>query len=125
MIGQLGLPDMRIPIQYAMTWPYRAPCPAGELSLAQLGKLTFFEPDGETFPGVDIFRRALAAGGTAPAAVNAANEQAVAMFLAGKLGFLDISRRAERILTYAWPRADGVEAVLAADREARGLTEKG
>jgi len=125
VIGQLGLPDMRIPIQYAMTWPYRAPCPAGELSLAQLGKLTFFEPDGETFPGVDIFRRALAAGGTAPAAVNAANEQAVAMFLAGKLSFLDISRRAERILTYAWPRADGVEAVLAADREARGLTEKG
>ena len=70
-----------------------------------------------------VFRRALAAGGTAPAAVNAANEQAVAMFLAGELSFLDISRRAERILDRAWPRAAGIEDVLAADREARRITK--
>jgi 1-deoxy-D-xylulose-5-phosphate reductoisomerase len=125
VIAQLGLPDMRIPIQYALTYPRRVASPAETLSLADIGTLTFYKPDNETFPGMELCRRALQVGGTAPAAVNAANEQAVALFLKGEIGFLDITARAASMLTRAWPMECSLENILAADREARQLVQKG
>ncbi|MCL2488996.1 MAG: 1-deoxy-D-xylulose-5-phosphate reductoisomerase, partial [Oscillospiraceae bacterium] len=80
-LAQLGLPDMRLPIQYALTWPQRIPSPAPKLDLAEIGRLTFYQPDNEAFPALQIWRRAMALGGLYPAAVDAANEQAVALFL--------------------------------------------
>lgn len=98
VIAQLGLPDMRIPIQYALTYPERFVSPVGELSLSQIGKLTFFEPDYETFRCINLCRRAINMGGLYPAAVNSANEQANLMFRQGKIGFLDIADRVEAVL---------------------------
>ena len=121
VIAQLGLPDMRIPIQYALTYPARVPSPVPSLNLAEIGRLTFFAPDDATFPGMNICRRAIARGGVAPAAVNAANEQAVALFLAGKIGFLDISRLAGEMLERHWSGTVTLEEIEAADREARAL----
>ncbi len=121
VIAQLGLPDMRIPIQYALTYPARVPSPVPSLNLAEIGRLTFFAPDDATFPGMNICRRAIARGGVVPAAVNAANEQAVALFLAGKIGFLDISRLAGEMLERHWSGTVTLEEIEAADREARAL----
>ena len=93
VIAQLGVPDMAIPIQYALTWPNREPIPGlRPLSLADYGTLTFERPDLEAFPCLRHCIEAARLGGLAPCAVNAANEQAVALFLAGKLGFCDIGR---------------------------------
>ncbi|MBO5797594.1 MAG: 1-deoxy-D-xylulose-5-phosphate reductoisomerase [Clostridia bacterium] len=124
VLAQLGLPDMRIPIQYALTYPHRVESPAAPLSLADIGTLTFARPDNETFPGMNICRRALTAGGTAAAAVNAANEQAVALFLAGKIGFLDISRLAGEMLDLSWPAIGGLSDILEADSRARQLVRE-
>ena len=121
VLAQCGVPDMRIPIQYALTYPDRFPSPVKPLSLTAFGKLTFFEPDNETFPLMNVCRRAITIGGAAPAAVNGANEQAVALFLQDKIGFCDISRLVSATLDRAWGNADSVEAILAADREARQL----
>ncbi len=123
VLAQLGLPDMRIPIQYALTYPRRVASPAETLSLADIGTLTFYKPDNETFPGMELCRRALQVGGTAPTAVNAANEQAVALFLKGEIGFLEITERAARMLERSWPALNGLEDVLEADREARELVK--
>ena len=90
-LAQLGPPDMRAPIACAFAWPDRLPWPAPSLDLAALGSLTFFKPDHEQFPALAIARQALAAGGGAPAAMNAANETAVAAFLDRRIGFLDIA----------------------------------
>jgi 1-deoxy-D-xylulose-5-phosphate reductoisomerase len=90
-LAQLGPPDMRAPIACAFAWPDRLPWPAQKLDLASLGSLTFAEPDIERFPAIAIARSALRAGGGAPAAMNAANETAVAAFLDHKIGFLDIA----------------------------------
>lgn len=125
VLAQLGLPDMRIPIQYALTYPARVASPAETLSLAKIGTLTFFEPDNITFPAMDLCRRALTVGGTAPAAVNAANEAAVALFLKGEIGFLDITAHAARMLERRWPALNSLDDVFAADREARQLVQKG
>ncbi len=119
VLAQLGLPDMRIPIQYALTYPERVASPAEPLSLAKIGTLTFFEPDNVTFPAMNLCREALRVGGTAPAAVNAANEQAVALFLKGEIGFLDITSAAARMLERTWPALNTLSDVLEADREAR------
>ena len=119
VLAQCGVPDMRIPIQYALTYPDRFPSPVKQLSLTEFGKLTFFEPDYDTFPLMNVCRRAITLGGAAPAAVNGANEQAVALFLQDKIGFCDISRLVAATLDRAWGSADSVEAILAADREAR------
>ena len=119
VLAQCGVPDMRIPIQYALTYPDRFPSPVKQLSLTEFGKLTFFEPDDDTFPLMNVCRRAISVGGAAPAAVNGANEQAVALFLQDKIGFLDISRLVAATLDREWGSADSVEAVFAADREAR------
>lgn len=90
VIAQLGLPDMRIPIQYALTYPERYESPTGELNFAKLGKLTFFEPDYETFRCIDICRNAINQGGLMPSAVNSANEEVNRLFREGKIGFNDI-----------------------------------
>ena len=90
-LAQLGPPDMRAPIACAFAWPDRLPWPAEKLDLAKLGSLTFSEPDLERFPAIGIARSALRAGGGAPAAMNAANETAVAAFLDHRIGFLDIA----------------------------------
>ena len=92
VIAQLGLPDMRIPIQYALTYPERFESPVGELNLAEIGKLTFFEPDYEVFDCLNICREAITRGGLFPAAVNSANEEANRLFREGKIGFLDLGR---------------------------------
>lgn len=123
-VAQLGLPDMRIPIQYALTYPARIPSPTGQLSLADIGTLTFASPDNDTFPGMNICREAITRGGVFPAAVNAANEQAVALFLKGEIGFLDISRLAGAMLDRAWGASAGLEDILAADAEARALVKE-
>lgn len=92
VIAQLGLPDMRIPIQYALSYPDRAPSPAKPLSLTEIGSLSFFKPDTETFRCLATCREAMRRGGLAPAAANGANEAAVALFLERKISFLDIGR---------------------------------
>lgn len=90
VIAQLGLPDMRIPIQYAITYPERYESPVGELSLAQIGKMTFFEPDYETFKCPRACKKALSLGGVATAVANGANEEANRLFREGKITFLEI-----------------------------------
>ncbi len=91
-LAQLGPPDMRPPIACAFAWPDRLPWPAPRLDLVKSGPLTFEEPDYERFPALAIAKQALATGGRAPAAMNAANEGAVAAFLDRRIGFLDIAR---------------------------------
>ncbi len=95
VIAQLGLPDMRIPIQYALTYPERYESPVEELDLAKCGTLTFFAPDEKTFRCIDLCRQAVEKGGLYPAAVNSANEEANAMFRAGQIRFLEIPRLIE------------------------------
>ena len=90
VIAQLGLPDMRIPIQYAITYPNREPSPVAELNLAQIGNLSFFEPDYETFKCLTACKKAFKMGGVATAIANGANEEANALFRQGKIKFLDI-----------------------------------
>ena len=98
VLAQLGAPDMRTPIAYALSWPDRIETPAPRLDLAQIGRLTFESPDEERFPALRLARAALAAGGAATAVLNAANEVAVHRFLAGEIGFLDIARVVETTL---------------------------
>ena len=121
VVAQLGVPDMAVPIQYALTYPLRMPSPAGELDLCALGKLTFYPPDREAFPCLELCREALRRGGLVPAAANGANEQAVALFLEGKIGFLDIPRLVEAAMDRQAPGVVTLEAVLEADREARAF----
>ena len=125
VIAQLGLPDMRIPIQYALTYPERYESPVGELDLASLGKLTFFEPDYDTFRCINICREAIDRGGLYPAAVNGANEQANLLFRNGKIGFLDIAKKVEAILPNV-PKKDvyTLDDVLEIDRFAREFVMK-
>lgn len=92
VIAQLGVPDMKIPIQYALTYPDRYPCEVGVLDLTEVSKLTFFKPDEDTFECLRACKRAMAMGGTATAVANGANEEAVRLFLDRKIGFLDIGR---------------------------------
>ncbi len=97
-LAQLGPPDMRSPISVALAWPDRLPWPAPALNLAQIGRLNFEAPDLERFPSIGLARAALLRGGGAPAAMNAANEVAVAAFLDQRLGFLDIAAVTEETL---------------------------
>jgi 1-deoxy-D-xylulose-5-phosphate reductoisomerase len=119
-LAQMGPPDMKAPIACAWAWPDRLPWPAEPLDLPKIGQLTFEAPDGDRFPAVELARDALRTGGAAPAAMNAANEVAVAAFLAGRLPFLAIPRVVETVLAEmpTLPSPD-LAAVLAADAEAR------
>ena len=98
VLAQLGSPDMRIPIAYALAWPERIPTPAQRLDLASIARLEFEQPDLTRFPALRIAREALEVGGSAPAVLNAANEAAVSRFLTGSIGFTDIPRLVERAI---------------------------
>lgn len=120
VLAQLGQPDMRTPIAYTLAWPDRMDAPVDRLDLAALGGLDFAEPDMERFPALRLAREALSAGGTAPTVLNAANEVAVAAFLAGRIGFLDIVGLVDHIVSeLSHGAADSLDNVLAADTEAR------
>ena len=120
MIAQLGAPDMRLPIQYALTWPDRVPGPVKPLDLWNCGPLTFGEPDLDTFRCLALALEAAKAGGTAGAILNGANEAAVAMFLEDKIGFLEIADRVEKAMnTVPVTQNPTLEDVLAADQAAR------
>jgi len=122
VLAQLGSPDMRIPIAHALAWPERMDTPAQRLDFAGIGSLTFESPDYERFPALRSARGALEAGGAAPIILNAANEVAVAAFLARKIGFLDIVRTVEDTVTRTnavAPRS--IAEVIDIDREARAL----
>jgi 1-deoxy-D-xylulose-5-phosphate reductoisomerase len=98
VLAHMGVPDMRIPVQYAMTRPRRAPSPVESLSLASYGELTFFEVDSDRWPALGLACEAARRGGTCPAAMNAANEEAVAAFLAGQIGFTDVMKVVNLVL---------------------------
>lgn len=120
VIAQLGVPDMRIPIQYALTYPEREPSPVAPLSLADYGKLTFFEPDYETFKCINVCKNAIEKGGLYPAAANGANEESVKLFLEGKIKFTDIAYLNEEAMLKAPCKKDfTLNDVLEADRLAR------
>lgn len=120
MIAQMGTPDMRLPIQYALTWPERVVGPAIPLDLCSCGPLTFAQPDTETFQCLALALEAAKTGGTAGAILNGANEAAVALFLEGKIGFLDIADRVRRAMEQVKVIADpSMTQVLEADAAAR------
>ncbi|GGG22709.1 1-deoxy-D-xylulose 5-phosphate reductoisomerase [Caldovatus sediminis] len=120
IIAQLGTPDMRTPIAYALAWPRRMAVDLPRLDLAALGRLEFAAPDLARFPALRLAREALRAGGGAPTILNAANEAAVRLFLERRLGFLDIAAVVEEVLLrLGAPPAEGLEAILALDAAAR------
>ncbi len=126
VIAQLGMPDMRTPIAYALSWPRRMSADVPRLDLAAMGELTFEKPDEARFPALRLARDAMSAGGGAPAILNAANEIAVGRFLEGRLRFADIARTVETTLDRASARnldgpADDLDAVIAIDQAARDL----
>jgi len=120
MIAQLGVPDMRIPIQYALTYPERKPSPVASLSLSDYGRLTFFEPDYENFKCIDVCRNAIEMGGLHPAAANGANEESVKLFLEGKIKFTDIAYLNDKAMRNAPEKKNFTLAdVLETDKMAR------
>ena len=120
MLAQLGAPDMRLPIQYALTYPKRVPGPSAPLDLWNCGPLTFGAPDLEAFPCLALALEAAKTGGTAGAILNGANEEAVAQFLAGKTGFLDIAAKVEKAMAQVPPvQNPTMQDILDADRAAR------
>lgn len=120
VLAQLGVPDMRIPIQLALTYPNRRPSPAQALDLTACGPLTFEAPDPETFPCLSLAMEAARTGGTACAVLNGANEAAVAYYLRDQIGFYDISDCIRAALdTVALQSKPSLEEILCADRQAR------
>ncbi|MGN0968843.1 MAG: 1-deoxy-D-xylulose-5-phosphate reductoisomerase [Oscillospiraceae bacterium] len=125
VLAQLGAPDMRLPIQYALTWPARCPGPADPLDLLTCGPLHFAPPDLEAFPCLALAMGAARTGGTAPAVMNGANEVAVARFLADEIGFYDIPRLVEDALSQVpTVPAPGLEEILAADAAGRQIAAR-
>ncbi|EPY02674.1 1-deoxy-D-xylulose-5-phosphate reductoisomerase [Magnetospirillum fulvum] len=124
VLAQLGSPDMRTPIAYALGWPNRIPAPVPRLDLASIGTLKFEAPDQTLFPSLRLAREALRAGGSVAAVLNAANEVSVAAFLARKIGFLDIARVVERTIEGVNHRELlSIDDVLAQDQVARRFAE--
>jgi 1-deoxy-D-xylulose-5-phosphate reductoisomerase len=125
VLAQLGQPDMRTPIAYALAWPARMAAPVEQLDLAAIGQLTFEAPDPDRFPALRLARQALRAGGSAPTVLNAANEIAVEGFLNGKNKFLEIAEIVEGVLE-ALPAAtpSSLDEVQQVDREARDLARR-
>jgi 1-deoxy-D-xylulose-5-phosphate reductoisomerase len=127
VLAQLGTPDMRVPISHALGWPSRIDGPAERLDFANLSPLTFERPDSGRFPSLRLARESLVLGGFAPTVLNAANEVAVAAFLARRIGFLDIARIVEDVLVAvgALPGpVTSLQQVHAAEREARRRAEE-
>ena len=125
VLAQLGTPDMRLPIRYAMTYPERAESPLEPLDLLVCPPLTFSKPDRRTFPCLALAEEAAVRGGTACAALNGANEEAVRLFLAEKIGFYDIFHLTRKAMA-ALPVVEHptLEEILEADREAREIVSK-
>jgi len=124
-LAHLGYPDMRVPISFALTYPERAATPIPPLDLAAGVVLEFEAPDLETFPLLALAREAGEKGGTSPCALNAANEVAVAAFLAGRLPFLGIAETvAETLAAGDWAPAGDLDELVEADKEARRLAER-
>jgi 1-deoxy-D-xylulose-5-phosphate reductoisomerase len=125
VIAQLGNPDMRTPIAFALGFPDRIPAGVEPLDLARIGALHFERPDLQRFPCLRLAYEALAAGGTAPTVLNAANEVAVSSFLSGALGFRQIPSLIESVLSESTPHSvEGIDDVLASDRNAREMAER-
>jgi 1-deoxy-D-xylulose-5-phosphate reductoisomerase len=124
VLAQLGAPDMRIPIAYALAWPERLETPAERLDLAALGRLDFEKPDLQRFPALRIAREAMEAGGAAPIVLNAANEVAVESFLRGRIRFPEIGRVVEQALEEAsFESPHSIAEVLEIDRMTRTRVE--
>lgn len=125
IIGQMGVPDMRIPIQYALSYPYRIDLNVSRVNLFKIGRFDFMEVDREKFPCVGIAYSAIEAGGNIPCVMNAANEVAVASFLIDKIGFTDIPRVIEAVIQRA-SKVDkpSLEDIFESDREGRVLAEE-
>jgi len=125
VLAQLGTPDMRTPISYALAWPERMETPGRQLDLAQIGKLTFEAPDLERFPALTLARDTLKAGGSLPTILNAANEVAVRCFLEEKIGFLDITRVTAEVLDRT-PNSEPntLDEISDCDEAARVLAEE-
>ena len=122
LLAHLGKTDMLLPIQYALTHPERQAVPLDNLDLTQVGQLSFAAPDRANFPCLDLCYEAGRRGGTFPAALNAANEEAVGAFLAEKIGFLAIAELNRDVLARCGtPESVSLESIVAADREARRL----
>jgi len=126
VLAQMGAPDMRTPIAFALAWPQRMSAPTERLDLARIGELTFEPPDDERFPALRIAGEALEAGGSAPTVLNAANEIAVAAYLEKRIGFMAIpeliARTLDRSVQEIGPTApQTLDQVLAADQQAREL----
>ena len=120
VMAQMGSPDMRLPIQLAMTYPQRLDCPVEPLDLFSCGALTFSRPDMENFPCLALARECAKAGGTACPVMNGANEEAVAMFLAGKIGFYDIYDRVRAAVdSVPFVQDPDLAQILESDRLAR------
>ena len=120
-LAQLGPSDMRVPIASCLAWPDRMDTPLAPLDLAAIGELTFFPPDEQRFPATRLAREAIRAGGSAPAILNAANEVAVAAFLAGQIRFTRIAAVVEETLqrSHDAPAPASLDEVLSVDRSAR------
>ncbi len=125
VLAQLGVPDMRTPIAYALAWPKRQSSPAAHLDLVAVGSLTFEAPDLERFPALSLAREALKTGHAAPTVLNAANEVAVQGFLTGEIGFLDIMRVVTEVLEKG-PEAGiaSIADVFDVDSEARRIARE-
>lgn len=122
VLAQMGVPDMRLCIQYALTYPERFPSPSAELDLFAIGKLTFYRPDTETFPLLALARRAIRQGGNLPAAMNGANEEAVRRFLRGELGYTELFDAVINATEHAsFVEHPDLETILETDREARSF----
>lgn len=125
VIAQLGVPDMRIPIQYALTYPERFESPVKKLNLWEYANLTFYKPDYDTFRCINVCRKAIKKGGLYPCVANGANEIANYLFRQGKIGFLDVADLVESATENA-PKCDSytLQDVLEADKQARSFVEK-
>ena len=129
VLAQLGTPDMRTPIATTLAWPNRTPSPSAALNFAQVATLTFEDPDLVRFPSLVLARHAIRSGGIMPAALNAANEVAVASFLAGRLKFLDIAVISEQVLEgsarlNSQSTLSTLEEAMEADARARRMAEE-
>lgn len=124
VMAQLGTPDMRLPIQLALTYPQRIPCPVEPLDLLSCGPLTFSRPDMENFPCLALAYECAKKGGTACPAMNGANEEAVAMFLRNEIGFYDIYRLvSQAVEAVPFQKNPTLEEILEADRQARAAVK--
>jgi 1-deoxy-D-xylulose-5-phosphate reductoisomerase len=120
--AQLGIPDMKLPIQYALTYPERPPSAFQRVDFAALGQLTFQSPDMERFPCLSLAFRAMREGGTTPAVLNAANESAVQLFLEGRIGFTAIPELIAQAMDMLPSNGTlTLESIDRADRDARAL----